>query len=202
MFGAELDSDDATRMKSTEYSWLYRPSHHVKTGLVIEADIALLSQPGKRILSVGAQPAYLERVLVELGVPAGNILVADTLPAIMGASEIPSVAFDMLQEWPEIGMFDLILFPESMCIALTDKIDTMGLHGGEKFATDTLESELLTTVLTEALRHLRPDGEIRANGPQSHPKVVAMARKNLLDEKAAHALDYERYFLRVRHALR
>ncbi len=202
LFPDVLDPEDKTRITSETYSWLYRPSHHVKTGLVTEADVALLSQPGKRILSVGAHPAYLERVLVELGIPADNILIADKHPDITGAADIPSVEFDMLEEWPDIGMFDLIVFPESICIALTDKIRQMGPFGGEKYETDTVEAQLLANILSEALPHLQPGGEIRANGPQSHPNVVNTARKNLREEKVAHELDYERYFLKVRHAVR
>lgn len=201
LFGPELDGDDPMRIKSEKYSWLYRPSHHVKTGLVTEEDVALLSQPGKRILSVGAHPAYLERVLVELGIPADHILVADKLADITSASDIPSQPFDMLEEWPDIGLFDLIVFPESICIAMTDKIKEMGASGQEQSLRDTLEAQLLATILSEALLHLQPGGEIRANGPQSHPNVINKTRKNLREEKVMHELDYERYFLKVRHAV-
>lgn len=201
LFGDLLDEDDSTRIKSEEYSWLYRPSHHVETGLITEADIASLSQPGKRILSVGAHPAYLERILCELGVPSENILIADKDAAINGTAGIPSAHFDMLQEWPaDLGMFDLIVFPESICIALTNAIEALGPLGGERFAKDAVESSLLGTLLTQVLEHLKPDGEMRANGPQSHPNVVNTTLSQLRkEENVPCALDYKRYFITVRH---
>lgn len=199
LFGDECDPADSAHMKNDGYSWLYRPSHHASTGLITAADIRPLSLPGKRMLSVGGHPAYLERTLVELGVPAENIVAADVLPAIAEANlPFETVCFDMLGPWPEIGTFDLIVFPESLCIALTDRLKKSGPHGDAPFATDPQEARLLCDVLCSALARLRSGGEIRANGPQSHPNVVKAARSLVEARGHPHELDYQRYFLRVR----
>lgn len=199
LFPDGLHPDASGRMRSDGYSWLYRPSHHASTGLVTAADAASLSKPGKRLLSVGGHPAYLERVLVALGVPAGHIVAADALPAILEA-DLPfgAACFDMLEPWPDLGTFDLIVFPESLCIALTDRLEKTGPHGDAPFSTDAHEARLLAHVLEEALRRLNPDGEIRANGPQSHPNVVAAARSLAEAKGFPHELEYARYFLRCR----
>ncbi len=195
----DCDPADSVHMKNDGYSWLYRPSHHASSGLVTAADIVTLSKPGKRLLSVGGHPAYLERMLVALGVPAENIVAADVLPAITEANlPFGNACFDMLGPWPEIGTFDLILFPESLCIALTDRLKKTGPHGDAPFATDTQEARLLSDVLCNALPRLRPGGEIRANGPQSHPNVVKAARSLVEARGFPHELDYQRYFLTVR----
>ncbi len=201
LFAKLLDPTDSTRLQSDQYSWLYRPSHHVATGLVTAADIELLKKHDRRLLSVGGHPGTLEWLLCELGVPPQNIVVADRDPALMeNEMGFEKVVFDMTGEWPELGTFDVILFPESLCIALADHIKAAGPQGEGAFATDVLEAKLLSVVLRQALARLRPGGEIRANGPQSHPNVVKAARAKLEAEGAHHTLDYQRYFLRVRAA--
>lgn len=195
LFGAELQPVDALRIKSERYSWHYPPSHHVKTGLVTEVDIEKLSKPGFRLLSVGAHPAYLERLLLELGALPENIVVGDIDPAF-AAAELPfkKHVFSMIEEWPEIGTFDLIIFPESLCIALSDELRRTGPHGDGDHASDPLEAELLTRILKKALSRLRPGGEIRANGPQSHPNVVTRATEALEVQGVKCEWKYQRYF--------
>ncbi len=201
LFPDACDPADSVHMKHDGYSWLYRPSHHASTGLVTDADVKFLSRPGARLLSVGAHPAYLERTLVALGVPAGNILAADVLPAA-GDSDTPfdRIQFDMLGLWPEIGTFDRIIFPESLCIALADRLKADAPHGDAPFATDALEARLLSDILCSALARLRPGGEIRMNGPQSHPNVVKAARSLVEARGFPHELVYQRYFLTVKRA--
>lgn len=191
-----LHESDRMRMKNDGYSWHYRPSHHASAGLIIEPDITLLSQPGKRMLSVGAHPGMFERLLCHLGVPAKNICVAD---AVAFAVDFPlqALRFDMLAPWPEIGTFDRIIFPESLCIALSDALKDSPVDRTKAFATDALEALLLADVLTQAMERLRPDGIIRADGPQSHPNVVKAARAILDKRGVSHRLEYERYFLEV-----
>lgn len=201
LFPDACDPEDSVHMKSDGYSWLYRPSHHASTGLVTAADVAMLSKPGKRLLSVGGHPAYLERALLALGVPAGNIVVADAFPAVTEAGlPFQTVQFDMLGPWPDIGTFDLIVFPESLCIAFTDRLNVGEAKSDAPFPTDALEAKLLASALREALSRLQPGGEIRANGPQSHPNVVKAARSLLEATGHRHELDYKRYFMAVRRA--
>lgn len=201
LFPDACDPADSVHLKNDGYSWLYRPSHHASTGLVIDSDVKFLSRPGARLLSVGGHPAYLERTLVELGVPAGNIVAADVLPAITDSNlAFETACFDMLGPWPEMGTFDRIIFPESLCIALTDRLKKTGPHGDAPFAMDPQEAKLLCGVLCSALQRLRPGGEIRANGPQSHPNVVKAARSLVEARGFPHELDYQRYFLKVKNA--
>ncbi len=185
-------------MRHDGYSWHYRPSHHAVTGLVTPNDFT------KQILSVGAHPASFERILVELGLPGENLLVADHDGALpKAAKELRTIIFDMTEPWPELGAFDLIVFPESLCIALANRIDREGRPTptpDNEFPADAREAELLASVLMEAFGCLRPGCEIRANGPQSHPNVVQAAREILNRQGFAHELEYERYFLRVRPA--
>lgn len=182
LFADQFDPTDRMRMKSIgPYSWYYRPSHHAKTGLVTKADVK------KRVLSVGAYPAYVERVLVELGMPAENILIADSNPEILDCG-LPSIRFDMLKEWPEMEMFDVILFPESLCIAIADA----------KPKGDDEHAALLAHVMRNALQRVKPGGVIRANGPMSHPKIVQKMEELLNAEGMTVAVDYQRFFMSVR----
>lgn len=201
LFPDQLDERDSARMKSHgKYSWLYRPSHHIASGLVTQEDVALLSQPGKRMLSVGAHPAFLERVLVELSIPVVNILVADNDPALPEhAGPVRAVEFDMTKDWPAIGDFDRIIFPESLCIAISDK-----MKGGEvsvdagPHPTDALETALLTGIIGQAVSRLRPGGIIRANGPMSHPTIVDAMSAQLQKKGFTLQVDYRRFLLTVR----
>lgn len=202
LFPHALHEQDKTRMKSDSYSWHYRPSHHIATGLITEADVELLVQPGRRLLSVGADPAYLERLLTHLGVPIENIVIADSIPSFLEHEDaLERVRFDMLRTWPEIGEFDRIILPESLCIALGDSIKDIGGVNHDLSVSDTLEATLLAGVLREALLRLVPDGEIRSNGPQSHPNVVNTARAQLEEEEMSHELLYRRYFLSVKKSI-
>lgn len=199
LFADQLDPADATRMKSDQYSWLYRPSHHIETGLITEEDINEL-QNGKRLLSVGACPAHLERLLVESGVPSDAIIITDSNPDILSIdTSIQKVLFDCTQEWPVLGLFDIIIFPESLCIALTDAIkqEDISDHTGS-FPTDAREAELLAHIMKEALSRLQPGGVIRANGPQSHPNVWKRAGAILEQSGDRYVLEYQRYFITVR----
>ena len=199
----QLDENDASRMKSKRYSWHYRPSHHIQTGLLTMNDISILQKPDKRLLSIGAFPGYFEQVLCALGVPSDHILLADNDPDIMRHSgAILAVEFDAAACWPEIGTFDLIIFPESLCMCVASAMKQGGqdVHAPKDaaFATDALESEILCTIIGQALKRLRPHGEIRANGPMSHPNVVKAMSARLLKKRILHHVEYERFFLTIR----
>lgn len=201
MFPGQMDDTDTARMKNVgKYSWLYRPSHHVATGLITKKDLELLMQPEKRMLSVGAHPAYLEQLLCILGVPAEHIFIADKDPGIALADGLMDrIIFDATGIWPEkIGTFDLIIFPESLCMAVGG--DTKDKKDPKDFSGDAKEAAALAVILQQALKKLRDGGEIRANGPQSHPNVVKAATKILEDAGQKADIHYERYFLTVRKA--
>ncbi len=198
MFADLLDPKDAMRMKSDEYSWLYRPSHHFESGLITKEDVVLLAKPGKSLLSVGAYPGYLETLLLEFGVPKEHIVIADSDSRILedaaGMAAPKKFRFDMHNVWRVEGKFDRIIFPESLCIALADKMKEEGILPDPKnpSATDAREAELLSNVIKQALDHLKPNGILRANGPMSHPNVVKLVQKTISCE-----MRYERFLLIV-----
>lgn len=203
MFGDQLDPSDGTRIKNDGYSWRYRPSHHARTGLITQDDLLFLSMTGKRLLSVGAHPAFFERILCELGVSPANIVLADSDPEITKSEGfMEKIMFDATEPWPDIGTFDRIIFPESLCIAVGDKIKRDHARIPESkdspFPTDPLEAELLTIILGQALQRLRPQGIIRANGPMSHPSVIQAVSAKLEDAGKHHVMEYRRYFLVLR----
>ena len=203
LFHNELDEKDRSRMKSGRYSWHYRPSHHVQTGLMTRDDITFLRKPGKRLLSVGAYPGFFEQVLCALGIPPKHILLTDNDPDItLCGGLMKTVEFDASACWPDIGTFDQIIFPESlcMCVAGALKMRKSELHTptDAAYSTDELESEVLATILEQALKRLRPGGVIRANGPMSHPNVVKAMGARLRTKGIAHLVDYERFFLSMR----
>jgi hypothetical protein len=205
LFADLLDPADATRLRSDRRAWHYRPSHHIRRGLCTPSDIIRLQQPGARLLSIGAWPLVFERTLLELGVPVAHLMVADSDPDILTAQHtFEARAFDLTQVWPlDLGTFDLIIFPESLCIALTDCLRQQGqVLGavGDHFPADEPQAELLARVCAQALAHLRGGGEIRADGPMPHPKVVQRASQLLLEAGWPHTLRYERYLLQVQAA--
>ncbi len=199
LFCDQLDESDSSRMKSDRYSWHYRPSHHIASELLTKDHIESLSEPNKRLLSIGAFPAYFEQVLIELGIPPENILLADNDPAIMKLnSPMQTIVFDANEPWPEIGMFDLIMFPESLCIMISDKLKPEELRRNTEFPNDAPEAEMLAKILGQSLERLNPGGEIRANGPMSHPNVVKAMSKILDAKEIGHEIEYERFLLTVR----
>ena len=205
IFPYQLFEKNLNFMKSDgRHFWHFRPSHHIATGLVTEEDIELLSQPGKRLLSVGAHPGFLEQTLVAFGVPAENILLSDNDPAVSFCCDsIQAVIFDMLEKWPQIGTFDRIIFPESLCIAISDNMREKGIVSDATnikagiYEHDAVEATLLADILRQALRRLQPGGVIRCNGPMSHPNVVKATSARLTHEGYGHTMDYHRFFLSV-----
>jgi hypothetical protein len=202
LFANTLDSADPMRMKSHQYSWHYRPSHHASTGLITEDDVTMLTAKSKRLLSVGANPAYLERVLAEMGVPGESMVIADVLPEITAVAKngVTAQVFDALQAWPEMGTFDLIIFPESLCIMLTDALEDIPIESHDAFPRDTAEAELLAHILGQALKRLQTGGVIRCNGPQSHPNVVKQAMEVLHSRGLHPSINYQRFFLRLQNS--
>lgn len=201
LFPELLDPDHPRRLLSARRSWEYRPSHHVSRGLLSASDLAEMSLPGRRLLSVGAYPGCFEHLLCILGLPPANLVVADNDPAIATCvGTMDKVVFDVFDPWPELGLFDLILFPESLCIALGDRVarQVRDPDVGGPFPNDVLEGQLLAHVLGEALKRLRNGIEVRADGPMSHPNVVRVASAELDAAGRPHCIEYDRFFLRVR----
>ncbi len=207
LFPDHLSADDPSRMKSESGKfWHYRPSHHFATGLLTQEDVTILSEPDRRLLSVGAYPAFLEKILVELGLPSKNILLTDNNPALSEDSgPMQTIIFDLCDTWPAMGTFDRIIFPESLCISITDTIKSRGDHRDVResdgpHASDAIDTEILTGVVRQAFTRLRKDGILRANGPMSHPKILAAMSARLTQEGLLHSMDSRRFFLEMKQA--
>lgn len=197
LFPAELHEDRSFMGSGERRFWHFRPSHHASTGLVTADDLALLSLPDTRLLSVGAFPAYLERTLVELGVPADHLLLADREVPSEGWGAVTWMLFDATEQWPEMGTFDRILFPESLCTMVGDRLRAQGVPSAkeDRARADAAEAEVLTRVLRASLSRLRPGGVLRANGPMSHPVVLRRAEEMLAQEGWRFTLQHSRFFL-------
>jgi hypothetical protein len=100
-------------------------------------------------------------------------------------SEIFALHFSMHDAWPVQGMFDRIIFPESLCISITDS--------AKPHESDEQVAQLLAAVITQALDHLKPGGIIRANGPMYHPNIVKR-----MQEMVPCEVNYERFLMEVR----
>ena len=198
LFPELLDPELPRRLLGVRRYREFRPSHHVSRGLLLAPDLAQLSLPGRRLLSVGAYPACFEYLLCTMGLPAENLVVSDNDPAIAGCrGTMEKVVFDLFEPWPELGAFDMIVFPESLCMALGDRVAVAAPESMVPFPKDQVAGRLLAQVLGEALKRLRPDGEIRADGPMSHPNVFRIASVELETAGVPHRIEYERFFVRV-----
>jgi hypothetical protein len=182
--------------------WHFRPSHHAATGLLTREDVDCISQPGRRILSVGAYPAFLERLLPALGVPYEHILLADKDPSIKECGPMQTMVFDAMEVWPDIGTFDRIVFPESLCVSIGDRIREEGVFkenaGVGAHQSDVREAELLAALLYQAIGKLRPGGMLRANGPMSHPAVLHKTETMLHEKGISFSMESRRFFLAIR----
>jgi hypothetical protein len=116
------------------------------------------------------------------------------------------MVFDMHGAWPDIGKFDRIIFPESLCVSIGDTLREKA--GAQERAVDSvspaahprdaLEAALLTALVRKAFDRLQPGGIILANGPMSHPNVLRIMSENLRAEGSLHTLEERRFFLSMR----
>lgn len=137
----------------------FTPSHHFKTGLVTAKHIKQFQEDsGFSMLSVGAGPAFLEKVLKKLGLK--NILISD-----FDNSDLPKsferVLFDTYGDWSKVEQlenkkFNLIIFPESVLCNI------QGFMRKDQSFTDPAKNCL--KVINSALAFLKPGGEMRING--------------------------------------
>ena len=134
----------------------FAPSYHIQRGLVGKTIIEDLRK-GKKMLSVGSGPAYLERLLVNrFGVDPNNITLSD-----ISTSNVPEGfnfhQFDMYGQWPDFGQsFDYIIFPESLCdIGITRDFKRVETEG---------RVERATHLFRQSLRNLNPYGQARFDG--------------------------------------
>lgn len=146
-----------------DYYFFY-PSSFFKEGLITEQDIGTLKKPEGKILSVGSGRAYLERMLVKLGVPVENVSLAD-----VSRQNLPSGfrthIFDMHGEWPQLeeGPFDLIIIPQAFYVSTfspSSQEKTIAKLGWRP-SFHMFIACMLNEVILKALQHLKPGGELR-----------------------------------------
>jgi hypothetical protein len=155
MFGSRLKDDNyVLTHPGSEHSY-FSPYHHFEKGLVTEELVEdLKSHPDEKILSVGAGPALLEQLLVELGIDKGRFVLSDKDTDVMPEGFV-NIELNMYSQWPSnLGKFSLILFPESVRIH-SDK-----------------PSEVFELLLKRALGALEDNGEIRMDGHGQNTKVT------------------------------
>ena len=96
----------------------FPPSHYTSGGMIDETIFAALVS-GKKALVVGAGAAFLEEILVELGVPASNLILCDlekVTESHMVDRNVPDYfkfyKMDMLKQWPNFdSLVDFVFFP-------------------------------------------------------------------------------------------
>src|SRR3989338_8085531 len=101
--------------KRTTYTF-FAPSYYFDPRRpLITPEIVNDLKEGKRLLSVGCGPAYLERFLVRAGkISAGGIELADIDPHYR-RKEFRMHVFDMHKSWPNLEeRFDYVIFPNSL----------------------------------------------------------------------------------------
>jgi len=147
----ELEKDDTFTPEEPSKGYFgFTPSHHIRMGLVTKTMVDRLKRPQQYLLSVGCGQAYLERLLVELRVDSGRIILSDA-----SRKNIPNgfefYEFDMHKEWPSFGMnFDYIIYPESLCSLV-------------KYEPEEL-CKRMVHIFSNSLINTKSDGEVRFDG--------------------------------------
>lgn len=134
----------------------FAPNYHFKYGLVSESDIERFSHDKtKKLLSIGSGAAYLERLLVELGVPKENVVLSDIVQEAL-PKNFKTKVFDKQGDWAELGeeKFDLIIFPASAL--LNDEPDEYSWEQSLKHRIQGLYH-----LLSKSLDHLNERGVVR-----------------------------------------
>ena len=125
----------------------HAPSWHFYTRLLTEGIVNDIRENKRKVLSVGAGKAHLERLLANrLRISIEQLVLTDRVPIMPEGFE--QLLFDMYEEWPEIkDSFDYVVFPESVI--------------PNRFKTDEEKRTGLYHILENSLRVLKPNGQIR-----------------------------------------
>lgn len=159
----------------------FPPSWHFRSGLITEQMVKDLIENQKTLLSVGAGPAHLERLLVELGVNRKNIVLADKFTEFIPEG-FARYRFDMFGRWPDFReIFDYIIFPQSIFLPVGvsvpsgtvvpignewDEIEYNFKQGKKQY--DITDQDLFKPFLINCLKYLEAGGQIRGNLIQGH----------------------------------
>ncbi|PJA48887.1 MAG: hypothetical protein CO170_01315 [candidate division SR1 bacterium CG_4_9_14_3_um_filter_40_9] len=177
LFSEFKNGDDIHTPEGNSYFY-FAPSRHVNTRLITKTDINdLISDDSKTLLSIGSGSAFLERLLVKLGVKKENITLSDIDPKHL-PKEFKSKIFDMYGSWTDLGdeKYDLIIFPESVLI---NRISGANYQGRR--------IEFLYHLILQALQHLKSNGKIK----------MSIQSENLNINKIKQRLRKRSYKLRI-----
>ncbi len=166
----EFQGEDIHASQNTNYFY-FAPSWHFRSGLVNEQDVQdFLSHDSKKILSIGSGAAFLEKLLVKLGINKENITLSDINPKDV-PSDFRSKTIDMYNEWGDLGQeqYDLILFPESVLLNV-------------RFKTDRQRQDGLYHLILQSLQHLSTHGTIRINGHSQVSENIYAVMERLKNE--------------------
>jgi hypothetical protein len=169
------------------------PSTLVEKGAVTPGDIEhLASDSGSKMLSVGAGPGYLERLLLKFGINPDQIVVADKDPTDL-PQELPRREFDMTKPWPADlssgGAYCLIVFPESRQFGDQQELEALRASMEAEDPDVMIEDkdvyrELylrgMYRLIAHALPHLDPSGKITITGVPLGPLMLFEVRNRLL----------------------
>ena len=147
-------------------NFYFAPSWHFKSGVMTDEVVQeLVSNDSKKLLSMGSGPAYLERLLTELGVKKENITLVDINPKDV-PPDFTSKIFDMHGEWTDLGdeLYDLIIFPESTLF-------------GTNFKTDEGITDGAYRLIASALSHLKPGGTIRMSCVLNNRDIESITKR-------------------------
>ena len=145
-------ADEKEYVDPTKKYVYFSPTYLLDRGLLDINGLLNIVHSNKSLLSVGSGKAYFEQMLVLLGAQKSQIVLSDIDPTVLPA-QYTSQTFDMTGRWPNFPQkFDYIIFPESLVGIL------------EKYKDRKSEEyiEALAQCLKNALRLLKPGGEIRA----------------------------------------
>ncbi len=159
-FPGEIDHNEHIPRFDGSYI-MFAPSHHFRpaSSLMTKELVDDLSENGKKILSVGCGPAYLERLLVSrLGVDKDQITLAD-----ISSEYVPEgfrfYQFDMHKDWPSFDRtYDYVLFPESVLLNVNFSSKRgcfIGLHRQPE------RERGLSNILYRSLSVLNKPGQVR-----------------------------------------
>ncbi|MFH1533770.1 MAG: hypothetical protein ABID64_02470 [Nitrospirota bacterium] len=151
----------------------FKPSWHIDKGIFSEVDLEVFKEnTDKQILSIGAGPALLEQLLVELGMESDQFTLADIDPNVL-PPPFTRYIFDRYQIWPQItkAPFDLIIMPEN----------PMVVYHTVKKNSIRVSLSVFYSLIEQALINLKPEGEIRMTGVAIEQENLDLVEKQLTE---------------------
>jgi hypothetical protein len=165
----------------------FAPSWHIEAGLLTENDIELLRRDETRkLLSVGAGAAHLERLLVKMGVAQESIFLVDENASTM-PPEFERMEFDMYGQWPDFERkrFDRIIFPESVLLNV-------------RFRKHAERRNGLRHIIASSLPLLTQEGVMCADGHSQLAANVGEVIQSLQREGHTVSVHYDDVLLKVK----